>query len=264
MFSESNFQQVAVARSWLGLLVTPIQWAAAAPGQAIDWVSESLANRNLLLEENRELKAQALILAERSQNQAAIIAENVRLRELLHAAQRTDLTYLTADLIGLNYDPYTQQLIINQGSQNGAYLGQPVVDAYGVMGQLIAVSPYTSRLLLISDPNHAVPVQINRNGLRFIAQGGGGEELFLNHVPETADIREGDLLITSGLGGRFPFGYPVAEITQIKHQRGEPFMQIIAKPKAQLNRSRYLLLLNYLALSKEKEQFKETSDGQQK
>lgn len=244
MYTEDRYAEVAIARSWMTLAVTPVQWAADAPGRAWGWASDSLANRNALLEENRELKSQTLILAERSQVMSSVIAENVRLRELLNAAQRGQLDYITGELIGLNYDPYSQQVIINRGRQDNAYVGQPVIDASGVMGQLISVSPYTSRLLLISDINHAIPVQINRNGLRFIAQGSGhAEELYLSHVPETADIREGDLLITSGIGGRFPFGYPVAVITKISHQRGEPFMDVVATAKAQLDRSRYVLLL---------------------
>ncbi len=244
MFAEHRFNEVANARSWLTLIVTPVQWAADAPGRTWGWASDSLANRNALLEENRELKSQTLILAERSQVMSSVIAENVRLRELLNAAQRSKIDYITGELIGLNYDPYSQQVIINRGRQDGAYVGQPVIDASGVMGQLISVSPYTSRLLLISDINHGIPVQVNRNGLRFIAQGSGrSEELYLSHVPETADIREGDLLITSGIGGRFPFGYPVAVITEISHQRGEPFMDVVATSKAQLDRSRYVLLL---------------------
>lgn len=246
MFAENRYTEVANIRSWMTLIVTPVQWAADAPGRTWGWASDSLANRNALLDENREIKSQTLILAERSQVMASVIAENVRLRELLNAAQRNPIEYITGELIGLNYDPYSQQVIINRGRQDGTYIGQPVIDASGVMGQLISVSPFTSRLLLISDINHALPVQINRNGLRFIAKGSGkAEELYLSHVPETADLREGDLLITSGMGGRFPFGYPVAVITKISHQRGEPFMDIIATPKAQLDRSRYVLLLKY-------------------
>ncbi|MBE0507407.1 MAG: rod shape-determining protein MreC [Marinospirillum sp.] len=244
MVAEHRFSEVATARSWITLIVTPLQWAADAPGRVWGWSSDSLANRNLLLEENRELKSQALILAERSQIMAAVAAENVRLRELLNASHRSEIRFITGELIGVNYDPFSQQVIINRGRQDDAYIGQPVVDAAGIMGQLVSVTPYTSRLLLISDINHAIPVQVNRNGLRFIAQGTGrADELRLSHVPETADLREGDLLITSGLGGRFPFGYPVAVIEEISHQRGEPFMDVVAKPLAQLDRSRYVLLL---------------------
>lgn len=244
MFAEHRFNEVANVRSWMTLVVTPVQWAADAPGRAWGWASDSLANRNALLDENRELKSQTLILAERSEVMSSVIAENVRLRELLNAAQRSKIDYISGELIGLNYDPFSQQVVINRGRQDGTYIGQPVIDASGVMGQLISVSPYTSRLLLISDTRHALPVQVNRNGLRFIAQGSGkAEELYLNHVPETADLKEGDLLITSSMGGRFPFGYPVAVITKISHQRGEPFMDVIATPKAQLDRSRYVLLL---------------------
>jgi len=246
MFSEHRYSEVANVRSWMTLLVTPVQWAADAPGRAWGWASDSLANRNVLLEENRELKSQALILAERSQVMSSVIAENVRLRELLNAAKRDEISYISGELIGSNYDPYSQQVIINRGRHDGAYIGQPVIDASGIMGQLVSVSPYTSRLLLISDINHAIPVQVNRNGLRFIAQGSGrAEELHLSHVPETADLKEGDLLTTSGIGGRFPFGYPVARITKISHRSGEPFMDVVAKPLAQLDRSRYVLLLLY-------------------
>jgi len=246
MFAEHRYSEVANIRSWMTLLVTPVQWAADAPGRAWGWTSDSLANRNALLEENRELKSQALILAERSQLMSSVVAENVRLRELLKAARRDNIDYITGELIGLNYDPYSQQVIINRGRKDGAYVGQPVIDASGVMGQLVSVSPYTSRLLLISDINHAIPVQVNRNGLRFIAQGSGrAEELYLSHVPETADLKEGDLLTTSGMGGRFPFGYPVAKITKISHRPGQPFMDVVADPLAQLDRSRYVLLLLY-------------------
>lgn len=244
MVAEHRFSEVAFARSWLSLLVTPIQWAADLPGRTWGWAVDSLANRNLLLEENRDLKSQALILAERSQVMSAVVAENVRLRELLHASERVQVNFITGELIGVNYDPFSQQVVINRGRQDGAYTGMPVVDASGIMGQLVSVSPYTSRLLLISDTNHALPVVVNRNGSRFIAQGAGrSRSLRLDHVPETADIREGDLLITSGLGGRFPFGYPVARITKVAHKRGEPFMDVEADPLAQLQRSRYVLLL---------------------
>lgn len=246
MTAEYRFSEVAYVRSWMALVVTPIQWAADAPGRSWGWAVDTLANRNLLLDENRELKSQALVLAERSQTMSAVVAENVRLRELLNATQRSELDYITGELIGVNYDPFSQQVVINRGRQDGAYIGMPVVDASGVMGQLISVSPYTSRLLLISDTNHALPVQVNRNGLRFIAQGTGrANRLRLDHVPETADLREGDLLITSGLGERFPFGYPVARIESISHQRGEPFMDVEARPLAQLDRSRYVLMLFY-------------------
>lgn len=254
MFAEHRYNEVANVRSWMTLVVTPVQWAADMPGRAWGWASDSLANRNALLDENRELKSQTLVLAERSQAMSSVVAENVRLRELLNAAQRGKIDYISGELIGLNYDPFSQQVIINRGRQDGAYIGQPVIDASGVMGQLISVSPYTSRLLLISDIHHGLPVQVNRNGLRFIAQGSGRvEELYLSHVPETADLREGDVLITSGMGGRFPFGYPVAVITKISHQRGEPFMEVIATPKAQLDRSRYVLLLKHKLLGPDPE-----------
>ncbi|ODC02655.1 rod shape-determining protein MreC [Terasakiispira papahanaumokuakeensis] len=244
MLADSRLAAMAQLRAWLTLVVTPIQWAADLPAQGLGWVSDSLAHRNALLEENRELKAQALRLAERVQRMSAISAENVRLRELLSAAHETDERSILGELIGLDYDPFTQRIVINRGRQDGVYPGQPVIDASGLMGQVISVSAYTSRVLLIADTSHAVPVQVNRNGLRFIAQGTGRPDaLKLMHVPETADLEVGDLLVTSGLGGRFPFGHPVATISEIRHDPGEPFLQVLAKPKAHLDRSRYVLLL---------------------
>ncbi|MFK7160990.1 rod shape-determining protein MreC [Marinospirillum sp. MEB164] len=246
MFAEHRWAEVAYVRSWATVVVTPVQWAADVPSRFVAWLTDSLTNRNRLLEENRELRSQALQLAERSQAMSAVVAENIRLRELLNAAERVEMDFLTAELIGINYDPFSQQVILNRGRQDGVYLGQPVVDASGVMGQVVSVSPYTSRLLLISDAHHAIPVQINRNGVRLVAQGSGrADRLYLPHVPETADVEEGDLLIASGLGGRFPFGYPVARITQISHQSGEPFLHVVAEPLAQLDRSRYVLLLSH-------------------
>ena len=128
---------------------------------------------------------------------------------------------------------------------DGVYEGQAVVDALGLVGQVISVSTYTSRVLLIADTAHAVPVSVNRNGFRAVALGSGGMELLqLSHVPDTADIRQGDLLVTSGLGGRFPAGYPVAEVMEVTHRPGKPFAEVNARPLAQLERSRYVLLLN--------------------
>lgn len=252
MFAEQKTNYLVGLRSVLTSLVTPLQLAANAPANAWGWLASVLVKYDELLEENQQLKSHNLTLAQENLTLASLTAENIRLRELLNAKPANEHSFITAELIGLNYDPFSQQLILNRGNKNGAYIGQPVIDAAGVMGQIISASPYTSRLLLISDLNHALPVELNRNGLRFIAQGSGNpDELYLEHLPKTTDIEEGDLLITSGLGGRFPYGLPVARIKKITHQKSQPFMQVIATPEARLNKSRYLLLLEKPTLTKE-------------
>jgi rod shape-determining protein MreC len=149
-----------------------------------------------------------------------------------------------AELIGMDPNPFTHRIIINKGERDGVVLGQPVLDARGLMGQVVELMPYTSRVLLLTDTTHSIPVQVNRNGLRAIASGTGNpERLELRHVADTADIKEGDLLVSSGLGQRFPAGYPVATVKEVIHDSGQPFAIVRAVPTAALNRSRYLLLV---------------------
>ena len=149
-----------------------------------------------------------------------------------------------AELIGMDPNPFTHRIIINKGERDGVVLGQPVLDARGLMGQVVELMPYTSRVLLLTDTTHSIPVQVNRNGLRAIASGTGNpERLELRHVADTADIKVGDLLVSSGLGQRFPAGYPVATVKEVIHDSGQPFAIVRAVPTAALNRSRYLLLV---------------------
>ena len=149
-----------------------------------------------------------------------------------------------AELIGMDPNPFTHRIVINKGERDGVVLGQPVLDARGLMGQVVELMPYTSRVLLLTDTTHSIPVQVNRNGLRAIASGTGNpERLELRHVADTADIKEGDLLVSSGLGQRFPAGYPVATVKEVIHDSGQPFAIVRAVPTAALNRSRYLLLV---------------------
>ena len=158
----------------------------------------------------RRLREQILTLSHRVQRMASLTAENVRLRELLSAASRNDVPFITAELLSLDADPFSHQMVIDRGRRNGAYVGQPVMDASGLVGQVTAVSAYSSRVLLLADASHALPVQVNRNGLRFIVQGSGNyNALNVLHVPDTADIREGDLLLLEAMGGGFTWGSAV-------------------------------------------------------
>ncbi|EPN60191.1 rod shape-determining protein MreD, partial [Pseudomonas syringae pv. actinidiae ICMP 19096] len=166
-------------------------------------------------------------------------------RELLNSSALVNEKVEVAELIGMDPNPFTHRIIINKGERDGVVLGQPVLDARGLMGQVVELMPYTSRVLLLTDTTHSIPVQVNRNGLRAIASGTGNpERLELRHVADTADIKEGDLLVSSGLGQRFPAGYPVATVKEVIHDSGQPFAIVRAVPTAALNRSRYLLLVS--------------------
>ncbi|WP_189445824.1 rod shape-determining protein MreC [Salinicola rhizosphaerae] len=244
MFAEHRFDAVETARSHMTSLVAPIQWLVSLPSEGMRWGAMAVADKQALIDDNGRLREQLLTLSNRVQRMASLTAENVHLRELLHAPNPDDVPYITAELLSLDSDPFTQQMVINRGRRDGAYIGQPVMDASGLTGQIVSVSAYTSRVLMVADANHAVPVENNRNGLRFIAQGTGQlDELDVPNVPATADIREGDLLVTSGLGGRFPQGYPVARVDSVKHDSSQTFMEVTASPISQLERSRYFLLL---------------------
>ncbi|WP_346798918.1 rod shape-determining protein MreC [Halomonas sp. Bachu 37] len=244
MFVDQRFTRMESVRAQLTMVVAPIQWVVSVPSDILNWGTLALSDQRTLAEENQRLREQILTLSHRAQRMANLTAENVRLRELLGAAQRDDLPYMTAELLSLDNDPFSHQMVIDRGRRNGAYVGQPVLDASGLVGQVTAISAYSSRVLLLTDASHALPVQINRNGLRFIVQGSGRYgALNVLHVPDTADIREGDLLTTSGMAGRFPTGYPVARVTEVYHDPGRPFAQVTAAPMAKLQRSRHFLLL---------------------
>ncbi|MFY0992355.1 rod shape-determining protein MreC [Halomonas sp. C05BenzN] len=244
MFVDTRFTRMENVRAQLSTLVAPIQWVVSVPSDVLNWGSLALSDQRALVEENRRLREQILTLSHRVQRMASLTAENVRLRELLSAADRNDVPFMTAALLSLDSDPFSHQMVIDRGRRNGVYVGQPVMDASGLVGQITAVSAYSSRVLLLADASHALPVQVNRNGLRFIVQGAGRyDALSVLHVPDTADIREGDLLVTSGLAGRFPAGYPVARVAEVVHDPGQPFARVTATPVAQLQRSRHFLLL---------------------
>ncbi|MBN3564488.1 rod shape-determining protein MreC [Aliamphritea spongicola] len=232
-------------RAYLSLAITPLQWLVDTPAQVADELSDVLITRTQLIEENRQLRQEALLLKRKVLQVSALTAENVRLRELLNGSQRLANDVTLTELIGINPDPFQHQVVLNKGSEDDVYVGQAVLDAGGIMGQIIELSHYTSRAMLITDSRHAIPVEVNRNGFRSIALGNGSvDELELGHVPDTADVREGDLLVSSGLGGRFPRGYPVARITSVKRDPGQTFATVKAKPTARLNKSRHILLVD--------------------
>ncbi len=231
-------------RARLATLSTPLYSLVNAPGDALSWTQDSLRSREQLQQENAAYEAELLIHKRKLQQMASLAAENVRLRQLLNSAEMVKDRVLVAELVGISPDPLTHRVIVNKGRQHGVYLGQPLLDAHGLMGQVVEVSDNTSQVLLITDATHALPVQVNRNGVRAVAEGTGDlYQLKLRHLANTVDVREGDLLVSSGLGQRFPVGYPVAEVMSVIHDPGKPFARVVARPQAQLNRSRHVLLV---------------------
>ena len=244
IFAGHRFGWLNNVESRLTVIAAPFYWIADLPGRGWDWVGEELRSRQSLVDENEQLHAQELLLKAKVQKLAALEAENVRLRELLNSSALLDESVLVAELVGVSPDPLHHEIVINKGSDDGVYVGQPVIDALGLMGQVIKVGPMQSRVMLITDPSHALPVQINRNGVRSVAEGTGlYHELELQHVAATTDIKVGDLLVSSGLGHRFPVGYPVGVVTEVVIDPGQPFATVKAKPSAALNRSRHVLLV---------------------
>ncbi len=231
-------------RSILSTVVYPLQYIVNLPVAATHWLSESVVTRQKLMDENARLNDEQLKLNSRLQRFAILEEENRRLRELLESSMELKERVLVAELIEVDLTPHRQQIVINKGLNQGAYDGQPIVDAGGIMGQIIHLGPFSSTVLLITDPTHALPVQVNRNGLRAIAVGRGQNgALSLQHLPTNADIREGDLIVSSGLGNRFPRGYPVGTISEIALVPGEAFAEVSVLPSANLGQSREVLLV---------------------
>ncbi|MCP4041783.1 MAG: rod shape-determining protein MreC [Gammaproteobacteria bacterium] len=233
-----------VVRQGLSLVTYPLQFAVHAPFKAGKWVYDTLALRSSLLEENNRLRTQQLVVQARLGKYQELEAENQRLRRLLDSSVKVGERVLIAEVLSVEMDPFSRKILLNKGSRAGVFVGQSLLDAHGIMGQVVHVNPLSCTALLITDPSHALPVQLNRNGLRSVAIGSGAANtLELSHLPNNADVKKGDLVVTSGLGGRFPSGYPVGHVTQMEIEAGRPFARAILQPGARLERNREVLLV---------------------
>jgi rod shape-determining protein MreC len=242
--ADLRFNRLDTTRSVLDTLASPVYWLADIPSRIGSWTDEHIRSRAHLLEDNDRLQRENLVLQGRSQKMASLQAENLRLRALLNSSAILRDDVLVAELIGISPDPVRHQLVLNKGKLDGVFVGQPLIDDAGLMGQIVEVSTATARALLITDATHSVPVQVNRNGVRAIAEGTGLlDSLEIHHVSATTDIQEGDLLVSSGLGGRFPVGYPVAVVSLVERDPGQAFARVLATPSAALDRSRHVLLV---------------------
>jgi rod shape-determining protein MreC len=244
MTLDHRGQQLEFVRNTLALLLYPVQYAVNVPVVAVRWAGENLASRNALLEENTRMRQKQLVLESRLGKLNELEAENRRLRDLLGSSDKVSDRVLIAELLAVDMDPFSRRIVLNQGSRDGVFVGQSLVDADGILGQVTHVGPFSSIAMLITDPSHAFPIQVTRSGLRAIAVGTGSVNLLeLSHIPNNADLQVGDALVTSGLGRRFPPGYPVGKIKSIERDKGQPFAKVLVEPSAKLERNREVLLV---------------------
>ncbi|WP_269147709.1 rod shape-determining protein MreC [Methylophaga nitratireducenticrescens] len=243
-FVDSRLDYFKPVRATLSTVVYPIQKIASMPEDMANWFSDFFQGHRQLREKIMKLEAQNLTNSVRMQKMQALESENMRLRELLGSSFRLQERVQVSELLSVDLDPFYQHVIIDKGETFGVYEGQPVLDSLGVMGQVAEVSQFSSRVVLLTDPSHSIPVQIVRNGLRAVVTGRGlGENLQMEFLPHNADVRVGDLLVTSGLGGRFPVGYPVGKVSSVDFPQGKSFAEINVTPAARLSTSREIMLV---------------------
>ncbi len=244
MAIDHRHDHLREVRTTLSTLLYPLHWLAASPVWVMQWGHETFATRSHLLEENRRLSRENLRLQAMQQKMTTLEAENMRLRGLLGTSFKVGERVLIAELLAVDLAPYRHQVLIDKGSSSGVYPGQAVLNADAVIGQVIDSNRFTSRVLMITDAAHSLPVLNQRTGLRTIAMGSGNlGQLTLPYLPNNTDIREGDLLVTSGLGRHFPPGYPVARITTVERRPSDPFAKVTARPIAKLDRIMEVLLV---------------------
>jgi len=232
------------ARYATAAAIVPIYKIAAAPADWVHQASTAFAQRGKLIDENRQLR-EALLLAEARLNRMdAVTHQNERLKQLLDTQQLLGMHAQLARLIDVQLGPTRDRVMLNVGADEGVHVGQAVIDSHGVMGQIVEILPHASVAMLVIDPDHAVPVTISRTGLRGIAHGTGDtSQLVVPNLPLSSDVKAGDRLVTSGLGGRFPAGFPVGTVSQLKRDASGMFMEALVKPAAELQRSGEVLLL---------------------
>lgn len=230
-------------RSALNAVVAPIRYIVSFPLSTAEWVSYTLSNQQQLLEENRRLKEDNFILKVKLQRFEELQQENLRLRSLFEPVETSSQRTLLASVLNVEMDPYLRRVVLNKGLQQQVDVGLPVIDALGVIGKTISADIFSSTVMLITDADHKLPIQVKRTRDHAVAAGDGKTGLNILYLPITADITEGDELITSGMGGIFPAGYSVGTVLQVIRPEGKPFAEVKAKPSALLNRSRDVLLL---------------------
>ncbi|MCM2310048.1 MAG: rod shape-determining protein MreC [Steroidobacteraceae bacterium] len=244
MVADKRYNQLEQVREWLSAAAYPVQVAVDLPFRAWDWVTGSFADRNRLRQENLELTARLRLANLQLQRFAALEDENRRLRDMRENSAGVADRVLVASIMNVDLDPFRHRVLVDKGARDGVFKGQAVLDAEGIFGQVAQVHVETAEVILITDAEHAIPVQSNRSGLRTIAVGtGDSSRLSLPFVTGESDLKAGDLLISTGIGGVFPRGYPVAEVTRVDRNPAATFALVDARPTARLDRNREVLLV---------------------
>jgi rod shape-determining protein MreC len=244
MFADYHYRYIGAMRSAFALIVSPLQYAVDYPARVVTWMQALVGSKKALLDENIQIRYEQTVLEAKMQQVLALQNENSQLKELLLTSNKANMQAMAAQILAVDTTSARQILVLNKGQRDGVYTGQPVLDAKGVMGQVIDVGFMTSTVLLISDAKCAVPVRNNRTGERAILVGTNSmDKLSLINLPKTSSILPGDMLVTSGLGRRYPEGYPVGKVEKITNIPGEAFIKVSVSPVALLNRSRLVLLI---------------------
>jgi len=244
MVADHRQHHLAMIRDGIASLAYPIQWAVQAPVQAFAAMRESFATRSRVQAENVRLAADNLVLRLKLLRYDALEQENRRLRAVRESSPRVVQRSLVAEIVRVDLDPFRQRVLINKGTRSGVFRGQAAIDANGIYGQVTRAGPFSAEIIMISDPEHAIPVQVNRTGARSIALGTGRSGLLsLPFLPQNADVIVGDLLVSSGLGGVYPPGYPVGKVTAVTRDTGQPLLDVEAAPAAALDRDPEVLLV---------------------
>lgn len=246
MLMDRRLESFASIRAALTLPIIPIQYIVNWPAKMIDNMRIVFSTHDDLVNQNLKLKSEQLLLRSQLQRLIAVESENNYLKSLIKSSRQMQHKTLIAELLAVNSEPYVKQIVLDKGTRDGVYIGQPVLDANGVMGQITQTGLVTSRVILVNDPHSGVAVQCTRTGMRAVAVGDSYTgRIRLSYVPKTADVRVGDLFMTSGLGDQYPEGYPVGKVYTVNNDPSKQFAEIYLEPSARLNSSREVLLVWY-------------------
>ena len=235
IYLDHKDQYLNKVRSYISATIYPLYVATNAPKNIFLNLKESMGQREKIVLENQRLKTENIALSSKIQKIYKLEKENRRLHELLDSKPKSEDVFVLAEIIAENPDPFKHRIIINKGSKDNVQINQSVADSKGIIGHIIRDQIFGSEVLLITDPEHAIPIEVARTGLRSIALGTGSyEEIQLSFLAANTDVQKGDILLTSGLGEQYPSGYPVGVIEQVSVIEGEPFLEVLAKPLAKL------------------------------
>jgi rod shape-determining protein MreC len=250
MMMDQRGHYIPRIRSAMELALEPVFHLVSWPADALESLGRQTRARDDLIAENQQLHQQLMKTSGSVQTQAALEQENKRLRNLLEATQGRAYHFHFAEMVRVDLDPFSHKIWIDRGLEQGVVVGQAVIDGKGIVGQVEDVHRHFSTVRLISDPDHSLPVQINRTGLRTVAYGSGKtSHLLMPNVPLQADVSSGDMIVTSGLGDRFPPGFPVGEVEHVERDNGETFARVYLRPFAALDQGREVLLIESQAPS---------------